>query len=141
MRVTERTFVMIKPDGIERRLVGEIIGRLERKGLRLVGIKMVQPSIELAERHYAVHKGKSFYEPLLKFITSGPVVAMVWEGPDAIDLVRLLMGATRPQEALPGTIRGDFATDVQCNLVHGSDSTQTAATEIAIWFAPEELLF
>jgi len=132
---------MIKPDGIERRLVGEIIGRLERKGLRLVGIKMVQPSIELAERHYAVHKGKSFYEPLLKFITSGPVVAMVWEGPDAIDLVRLLMGATRPQEALPGTIRGDFATDVQCNLVHGSDSTQTAATEIAIWFAPEELLF
>jgi len=139
--VTERTFVMIKPDGIERRLVGEIIGRLERKGLRLVGIKMVQPSIELAERHYAVHKGKSFYEPLLKFITSGPVVAMVWEGPDAIDLVRLLMGATRPQEALPGTIRGDFATDVQCNLVHGSDSTQTAATEIAIWFAPEELLF
>lgn len=136
----ERTFVMIKPDGVERRLIGEIIARFERRGLRLVGMKLLHPDRTLAEKHYAVHRGKPFYEELVAFVTRGPVVAMVWEGNQAIALVRQMMGALKPLEAAPGTIRGDFTTDVQTNLVHGSDAPETAASEIALWFRPEELL-
>ncbi|BCW99185.1 MAG: nucleoside-diphosphate kinase [Armatimonadota bacterium] len=136
----QRTFVMIKPDGVERRLVGEIIGRFERRGLRLVGMKLQTVSRELAERHYAVHRDKPFFGELVDFITSGPVVAMVWEGEDAVRLVRTMMGALKPEEALPGTIRGDFTTSIQTNLVHGSDSPETADSEVALWFAEGELL-
>ncbi len=136
----ERTFVMVKPDGVERRLIGEIIGRFERRGLRIVGLKMLVPSVELAEKHYAVHQGKPFYRELVDFITSGPVVALAIEGPNAIALVRQMMGALKPLEASPGTIRGDYTADIQRNLVHGSDSPETAAAELALWFAPSELL-
>jgi len=136
----QRTFVMIKPDGVERRLVGEIIGRFERRGLRLVGMKLQTVSRDLAERHYAVHQDKPFFGELVDFITSGPVVAMVWEGEDAVRLVRTMMGALKPEEALPGTIRGDFTTSIQTNLVHGSDSPETADSEVALWFAEGELL-
>jgi nucleoside-diphosphate kinase len=136
----ERTFVMVKPDGVERRLVGEIVARFERRGLRLVGMKLLHPSRALAEKHYAVHAGKPFYEELVSFVTRGPVVAMVWEGNQAIALVRKMMGALKPEEALPGTIRGDFTTEVQTNLVHGSDAPETAAAEIALWFGPGEVL-
>jgi nucleoside-diphosphate kinase len=136
-----RTFVMVKPDGVQRGLTGEIIRRFEAKGLRIVGLKQLVPSRALAEEHYAVHKGKAFYEPVVEFITSGPVVAMVLEGPDGtIEMVRLMMGKTSPAEATPGTIRGDFANSTQENLVHGSDAPETAASEIALWFAPGELL-
>jgi nucleoside-diphosphate kinase len=131
---------MVKPDGVERRLVGEIIRRFETRGLRLVGLKMLTPSRELAEAHYAVHKEKPFYGELVDFIISGPVVAMVWEAKDAIKLCRNMIGALKPLEALSGTIRGDFTTEVQTNLVHGSDAPETAQTEIALWFKPEELL-
>lgn len=136
----QRTFVMVKPDGVERRLVGEILGRFERRGLRLVGLKMVVPDRALAEQHYAVHRDKPFYQELVEFITSGPVVAMAWEGPDAIALVRQMMGALRPLEAQPGTIRGDFTVDVQRNLVHGSDAPDTAEYELGLWFGPNELV-
>ncbi|MGQ9526042.1 MAG: nucleoside-diphosphate kinase [Armatimonadota bacterium] len=132
--MVERTLLLVKPDGVERGLVGEILSRLERKGLRLAALKMLTPSRELAEQHYAVHRGKPFYESLLEFICSGPVVAAVVEGPDAVALLRLLMGSTRPTEAAPGTIRGDFACDTQRNLVHGSDSVETAEYEIGLWF-------
>ncbi|MBI3910067.1 MAG: nucleoside-diphosphate kinase [Armatimonadetes bacterium] len=130
----ERTFVMVKPDGVRRRLIGEIIQRLERRGLDLVAARVVHPSQGLAEAHYAVHRGKPFFEGVVQFITSGPVVAMVWEGPSAIAATRQIMGATRPLEAAPGTVRGDFALEVQENLVHGSDGPETAASEIALWF-------
>jgi len=130
----ERTFLMIKPDGVQRRLVGEIIGRFENKGLKLVGLKALTPSQSLAEEHYAVHRDKPFFPGVVSFITSGPVVASVWEGPDAISLARKLMGATKPSDAAPGTIRGDFANSVEQNLIHGSDSPETAATEIKLWF-------
>jgi nucleoside-diphosphate kinase len=130
----QRTLLLVKPDGVRRGLVGEILSRVERKGLRLAAVKMLTPNRELAEAHYAVHKGKSFYEDLISFITSGPVVAAVVEGPDAVALLRLLMGATRHTEAAPGTIRGDFACDTQQNLVHGSDSPETAEEEIRLWF-------
>ncbi len=136
----ERTYIMVKPDGLERRLAGEIIRRFETRGLRLVGLKMLRPTRELAEAHYAVHRERPFYADLVNFITSGPVVAMVWEGTDAIKLCRTMIGATKPVEALPGTIRGDFTTELQTNLVHGSDAPETAATEIALWFKLEELL-
>ncbi len=136
----ERTFVMVKPDGVQRRLVGEIIRRFETRGLRLVGLKTLVPSRELAESHYAVHREKPFYGELVSFITSGPVVAMVWEANDAIKLCRNMIGALKPVDALPGTIRGDFTTEVQTNLVHGSDAPETAQTEIALWFKAEELL-
>jgi nucleoside-diphosphate kinase len=136
----ERTFVMVKPDGVQRRLVGEIIRRFEQRGLRLVGLKMDRPDRALAEKHYAVHRGKPFYEGLVEFITSGPVVAMAWEGSQAIALVRKMMGALKPEEALPGTIRGDFTTEVQTNLVHGSDAPETAEYELGLWFRPEELV-
>jgi nucleoside-diphosphate kinase len=136
----QRTLILLKPDAVQRRLVGEITSRFERKGLRLVGLKLVQVSRELAEKHYAVHKGKPFYETLLTFITSGPVVALVWEGREAVTVGRNLMGLTDGAKSPPGTIRGDFALSVQNNLVHGSDSAENAATEIALWFKPEELV-
>ena len=136
----QRTFVMVKPDGVARGLVGEIIGRFERRGLRIVALKLLVPDRALAEKHYAVHKGKPFYEDLVQFITSGPVVAMALEGPDAVALVRQMMGALKPLEAQPGTIRGDFTADIQRNLVHGSDGPETAQAELALWFKPGELL-
>lgn len=136
----ERSLVIIKPDGVQRGLIGEIILRLERRGLRLVACKFIQVSRELAEQHYAIHQGKHFYEGLLKYITSAPVVAMVWEGEYAVAAIRQTMGATRPTEAAPGTIRHDFAIEVSRNLTHASDSLENAAAEISIWFTPEELV-
>lgn len=136
----ERTLVLLKPDAVQRRLVGEIVGRFERKGLRLAGLKLVQASRELAERHYAVHKGRPFYESLLKFLTAGPTLALVLEGQEAVTVVRGLMGPTDGAKAPPGTVRGDFAISVQNNLVHGSDSTDNARTEIVLWFTPDELV-
>ncbi|MBP3958617.1 nucleoside-diphosphate kinase [Gemmata sp. G18] len=136
----QRTLILLKPDAVQRRLVGDIITRFERKGLRLAGLKLVQVSRELAEKHYAVHKGKPFYESLLTFLTSGPTVALVWEGREAVAVCRNLMGVTDGAKSAPGTIRGDFALSVQNNLVHGSDSTENAAIEIALWFTPEELV-
>lgn len=136
----ERTLVLIKPDAVQRGLIGEIIARLERRGLRLVGMKFMQVSRELAEKHYGIHEGKPFYEGLLSYITASPIVAMVWEGVDAITIVRETMGNTRPAEAKPGTIRADFALEVGRNLVHGSDGPDTAAFEIDLFFRPEELL-
>jgi len=130
----ERTFLMIKPDGVERRLVGEIIRRFEAKGFQLVGLNMLTPPRSLAEEHYAVHRGKPFFEGVVQFISSGSVVAMVWEGDDVINLARKMMGATKPAEAVPGTIRGDFSNSIEQNLIHGSDSPDTAAQEIRLWF-------
>ena len=136
----QQTLILLKPDCIQRRLIGEITGRFEQKGLRLAGLKMVQASRQLAEQHYAVHKGKPFYNSLLDFLTAGPTVAMVWEGREAVTVARTLMGVTDGTKAPPATIRGDFALSVQNNLVHGSDSPQNAAAEIALWFKPEELV-
>jgi nucleoside-diphosphate kinase len=136
----QRTLILLKPDCVHRRLIGEVIGRFERKGLRLAGMKMLQAGRDLAEKHYAVHKGKPFYDSLLKFILAGPTVAMVWEGREAVTVARTLMGATDGTKAPPATIRGDFAISVQNNLVHGSDSPENAALEIALWFRPEELV-
>jgi nucleoside-diphosphate kinase len=133
--VTERTLVLIKPDAVERRLIGEIIGRIERKGLSVAALELRNVSVELASQHYAEHEGKPFFEPLLKFITSGPVVAAIVEGPRAIAAIRQLVGGTDPvEQATPGTIRGDFGLEIQLNLVHGSDSTDSAKSEIALWF-------
>jgi nucleoside-diphosphate kinase len=137
--MVERTLVLIKPDAVQRGLIGEITLRLERRGLKLIAAKFLQVSRELAETHYAVHKGKPFYEGLIRYITSSPVMAMVWEGPNAIAAVRQTMGATRPLEAAPGTIRHDFGLEVGRNLTHASDSPETAVQEIALWFKPEEL--
>jgi nucleoside-diphosphate kinase len=136
----QQTLILLKPDCVHRRLVGTIIQRFEQKGLRLVGMKMVQAGKELATQHYAVHKGKPFYESLLEFLVSGPTVAMVWEGREAIQVARTLMGPTDGTKASPATIRGDFALSVQNNLIHGSDSPENARAEIALWFKPEELL-
>ena len=136
----QRTFVMVKPDGVERRLVGEIIRRFENRGLKLIGLKMLAPDRALAEKHYAVHRERPFFGELVEFVISGPVVAMAWEGEQAITLVRKMMGATKPEEALPGTIRGDYTTSIQTNLVHGSDAPETAQSELALWFQPGELL-
>ena len=130
----ERTFIMIKPDGVRRRLVGEIVRRIERKEFNIAAMRMLIPSRELAAQHYAVHKDKDFFEPLLDFITSGPVVAMVVEGENALKLMRVMMGATNPENATSGSIRGEFAVTVRQNLIHGSDSPESAATEIALWF-------
>jgi nucleoside-diphosphate kinase len=133
--VIERTLVLIKPDGVERQLIGEIVGRIERKGLHIAALELRQVSKELAGRHYAEHEGKPFFGSLLEFITSGPVVAAIVEGPRAVAAVRQLAGGTDPVEnARPGTIRGDFGLEVQFNLVHGSDSTDSAQREIALWF-------
>jgi nucleoside-diphosphate kinase len=136
----QQTLILLKPDAVQRRLVGSITARFEAKGLRLAGLKLVHPPRELAEKHYAVHKGKPFYESLLTFLTSGPTVAMVWEGREAVSVCRNLMGVTDGAKAIPGTVRGDYAISVQNNLVHGSDSPENAATEIALWFTKEELV-
>jgi nucleoside-diphosphate kinase len=136
----EKTLVLVKPDGVQRGLVGEVIARLERRGLRLVAAKFIQVSQELAETHYAIHKGKPFYDGLIRYITSAPVMAMVWEGPNAVAAVRQTMGATRPTEAAPGTLRHDFALEVGRNLTHASDSPENGEKESALWFKPEELV-
>jgi nucleoside-diphosphate kinase len=136
----QQTLILLKPDAVQRRLVGELVGRFERKGLRLVGLKLLTAGREIAEKHYAVHKGKPFYESLLTFLTSGPTVAMVWEGREAVAACRVLMGLTDGAKSPPGTIRGDFGLSVQNNLVHGSDSPENAAAEIALWFKPGELV-
>jgi nucleoside-diphosphate kinase len=130
----ERTFAMVKPDGVERGLVGTIVARIEAKGYRLVAMKLIIISREVAGKHYGEHAGKPFYEDLVGFITSGPVVAMVLEGGDAITGWRTIMGATNPADAAPGTIRGDYATAIDANIVHGSDSPKTAEREISIFF-------
>ncbi len=134
MVAMQTTYVMVKPDGVQRGLVGEIVGRFERKGLRLVGMRQLTPDRELAEAHYAVHAGKPFYPGLIEFITSGPVVAMAWHGAEAISVARNIIGPTNGREASPGTIRGDYAMDIGFNLIHGSDAPETAATELALWF-------
>lgn len=136
----ERTLVIVKPDGVQRGLIGEVIQRLERRGLKLIGMKFMQITPELAARHYAVHKGKPFYEKLIEYITSAPVVVMVWEGKNAIEVVRKTMGSTNPANAEPGTLRADFAVEIGRNLVHGSDGPDTAAFEIALFFRDDELI-
>jgi len=135
----ERTLVLIKPDGVQRGLIGEIISRLEKRGLKLVAAKFMSVTRDLAEKHYEIHKGKPFYEGLINYITSAPVLAMVWEGPLAIAAVRQTMGSTRPTEAAPGSIRHDYALVVGRNLTHASDGSETAIQEIGIWFRPEEI--
>ena len=136
----ERSLVLVKPDGVQRALVGEVISRLERRGLRLVGARFMQVSNELAETHYAIHKGKPFYEGLISYITSAPVMAMVWEGPNAVAAIRQTMGSTRPTEAAPGSLRHDFALEVGRNLTHASDSAENGANEVALWFKQVELV-
>jgi nucleoside-diphosphate kinase len=137
--MTERSLVLIKPDGVQRLLVGRVIARFEDRGLKLVGLKLLQVTRELAERHYGIHRDKPFFPGLVAFITSSPLVAMAVEGPDAIAVVRSMVGATRPWEAAPGTIRGDFALEVSQNLIHASDGPETAEAELALWF-PEGTL-
>ena len=136
----ERSLVLVKPDGVQRGLIGEVISRLERRGLRLVAAKLVQVSRELAEEHYAVHKDKPFYVGLIDYIISAPVMAMVWEGPNAVAAIRQTMGATRPWEAAPGTVRHDFALEVGRNITHASDSPENGLSEIALWFKKAELV-
>ena len=136
----ERTLVLVKPDGVQRGLIGEVISRLERRGLRLVAARFMQVSKQLAETHYAIHKGKPFYEGLIAYITSAPVMAMVWEGPNAVAAVRQTMGSTRPTEAAPGTLRHDFALEVGRNLTHASDEPANGEKEVALWFKPDELV-
>ena len=136
----ERTFIMVKPDGVQRQLVGEVIRRFEVKGFTLVGLKFMQVSRELAEKHYGVHKEKPFFAGLVNFIISSPVVAMVWEGDGVIESARKIIGATNPLKSEPGTIRGDFGVTVGRNLIHGSDAPETAQDEIALWFKQEELI-
>ena len=136
----ERTLVLIKPDAVQRGLMGEITARLEQRGLRLVAARFLLVERSLAERHYAVHKGKPFYDGLIAYITSAPVMAMVWEGPNAIAAVRQTMGSTRPTEAAPGSIRHDFGLTVGRNLTHASDSPETAEEEVKLWFKPAELV-
>ena len=136
----ERTLVIVKPDGVQRGLVGPIVTRFEARGLKIVGLKLVQVSRELAERHYAEHEGKGFYPGLLNYITSGPVVVACVEGTSAVQMVRNVVGATNPLNAAPGTIRADLAVDIGRNLIHASDAPETAQRELDLWFAPEELL-
>ncbi len=136
----ERTFIMIKPDGVQRHLTGEIINRFESKGFTLVGLKMMQVSRELAEKHYSVHQERPFFNSLIEFITSAPVIAMVWEGDSVVSSARNLIGATNPVTAAPGSIRGDLGVSIGRNLIHGSDAIETAQTEVALWFKEEELI-
>jgi nucleoside-diphosphate kinase len=136
----ERTLVLMKPDAVQRGLAGAIIARFERRGLRIVAMKMIQMDKALAQRHYAVHQSKPFFNDLVKFITSNPIIAAVFEGKNAVEVVRQTMGETNSAKASPGTIRGDFGIDLQYNLVHGSDSVDNAAKEISIFFSPEEIL-
>lgn len=136
----ERTLVIIKPDAVQRGLIGEVTSRLERRGLKLAGMKFMAISQELAYRHYGIHQGKPFFDSLIRYITSAPVVVMVWQGPGAIAVVRRTMGATNPQEAAPGTLRADYGLDIERNLIHGSDGPETAESEINLYFGPEELV-
>lgn len=136
----ERTLVLVKPDGVQRGLIGEVISRLERRGLRLAAAKFVKVSPELAATHYAIHYGKPFYEGLIRYITSSPVMAMVWEGPNAVAAVRQTMGATRPTEAAPGTLRHDYALEVSFNLTHASDTVENGEKEVALWFREDEII-
>ncbi len=136
----EQTLVIIKPDGVQRGLMGDIIGRLERRGLRLAAMKFMAVSPALAARHYAVHQGKPFYEGLVAYITSGPVMVMAWEGNKSIEAVRQTVGATNPTAAAPGTIRADLALEIGRNLIHASDGAETAAFELGLWFQSEELV-
>ena len=136
----ERTFIMIKPDGVQRHLTGEIIHRFESKGFTLVGLKMMQVSRELAEKHYDVHKERPFFKSLVEFIISAPVIAMVWEGENVIAAARNLIGSTNPTEAAPGSIRGDLGVSIGRNLIHGSDAVETAKAEVSLWFDENELV-
>ncbi len=136
----ERTFVMIKPDGVQRRLIGKILQRFEEAGLKIVAMKFLKVTQELAEKHYEIHKGKPFYESLIKYITSGPVLAMVIEGQNAIERIRKMVGATDPQKAMPGTIRGDFCQHIGRNIIHASDAKETAEKEINLWFNKDEII-
>lgn len=136
----QRTLILVKPDGVQRGLIGPIIERFERRGLKLVGLKFMQMSRELAEQHYAIHQGKPFYDGLVNYITSGPIVAMAWEGKEAIAVARATVGATNPVAAAPGTIRGDFGVEIGRNLVHGSDSPENGEKEVALFFSPAELV-
>ncbi|MGB9588008.1 MAG: nucleoside-diphosphate kinase [Armatimonadota bacterium] len=136
----ERTLVLVKPDGVRRGLIGEIIRRFESRTLNIKALKIVKPSRELVERHYEIHRGKPFFEPTVEFMTSGPVVALILEGDNAVSIVRKMMGALDPLQAEPGTIRGDYTLSTRENLVHGSDSVERAKDEIAIWFDPDEIL-
>ncbi len=138
--MNERTLVLIKPDAVQRSLTGRILARFEERGLKIVGLKLVAVDRQLAERHYAIHREKPFFRGLVEFITSSPLVAVVLDGPEAIGVVRAMVGATRPAEAAPGTIRGDFALETAQNLVHASDGAETATTELALWFRPDELV-
>jgi nucleoside-diphosphate kinase len=140
MADVQRTLLLVKPDGVQRLLVGRVLTRFEERGLKLVGLKLVLTDRAVAEEHYAVHREKPFFAGLVDFITSGPLVAAVLEGPNAIAIVRAMNGATRPHEAAPGSIRGDFAVETAQNLVHASDSPENAEAELALWFRPEELL-
>ncbi|MCP5103665.1 MAG: nucleoside-diphosphate kinase [bacterium] len=135
----ERTFVMVKPDGVQRGITGEVVSRFERKGLKLVALKMLHIHREMAEKHYAVHKERPFYPGLIDFITSGPVVASIWEGHNAIAIVRKLVGATRPEDAEPGSIRGDFVITTTCNIIHASDAKETADFEMNLFFNKGEI--
>lgn len=136
----EKTFIMVKPDGVQRGLIGEIVSRFEKKGFQLVSAKLMSVSTELAEKHYAEHKEKPFFGELVEFITSGPVFAMVWQGNNIISTARQMMGKTNPADALPGTIRGDYGVNVSMNIIHGSDSPESAEREIALWFDEKELI-
>ena len=136
----EQSFVMVKPDGVQRGLTGEIINRLERRGLKLVAAKFLSVSKELAEKHYEIHKGKPFYEGLIKYILSAPVMAMVWEGPNAVEAIRQTMGSTRPTEAAPGSVRHDFGLEIGRNLTHASDSVENGKKEISLWFLDDEII-
>jgi nucleoside-diphosphate kinase len=140
LRAMERTLVIVKPDGVQRGLIGEIIGRLEARGLKLVGLKLMPVSKRLAEEHYAIHRGKPFYDGLIDYITSAPVVVAAFEGKDATAVVRSAVGATNPAEAVPGTIRGDLALEIGRNLVHASDGPETADQEVSLWFRESELI-
>lgn len=137
---SERTLVLIKPDAVQRGLIGEIIGRFERRGLHPVGLKLMDVTTAVAERHYEEHRDRPFFAGLVAFITSSPVVAMVWEGPGAVALVRSMMGATNPASSAPGTIRGDLALSLAMNVIHGSDSAASAAREVGIFFSEDELI-
>lgn len=136
----ERSLVLVKPDAVQRGLIGEVILRLERRGLRLIAAKFIAVSDELAKTHYAIHQGKPFYDGLIQYITSAPVMAMVWEGPNAINAIRQTMGATRPTDASPGSIRHDFALEIGRNLTHASDTPENGVKEVALWFNPDELV-
>jgi len=136
----ERTLILVKPDGVQRSLIGSIVERFERRGLKLVGMRFLRMTRDLAASHYAVHQGKPFYESLVEYIVSGPIVAMVWEGNNAVAAARMTMGGTNPSEAAPGTIRGDFGMEIGRNLVHGSDSPENAVKEVGLFFGADELI-